>query len=80
MEEEETNMAAILKLLKELKKDMKSLKDQNQQCRSRQHSCCEAGEDHSGQNETFQANRIQRLYSYQGRDDLGLNLTKYFKV
>ena len=77
MEGDETNMSAVLQLLKQIKKDVESLKDQNKQhqcSRSRQHSCCDGagGEEHSGQQETFQRNHSQRLYSFQGRDDLGL--------
>ena len=84
MEDEETNMSAVLQLLKQIKKDVESLKDQNKQCsRSRKHSCCD-GAGGEEQQETFQRNHFHRLYSFQGRDDLGLcfgaklNLEKKF--
>ena len=71
MEDEETNLSAVLQLLKEIKKDVESLKEQNKhhQCsRSRKHSRCD-GAGGEEQQETSQRNHFQRLYSYQGRDD-----------
>ena len=81
MEDEETNIAPVLQYLKQinlqlsdLKKDIESLKrDHNRREKFGQHSCDGAtGEEQSGKDkgETIQRNHFQRLYSFQGRDDL----------
>ena len=73
--EGETNISTVLQLLKEIKADVESLKKDHQrrdQC-SRQQSSDGAGGEELSQ-ETVQRNHLHRLYSYQGRDDLGLHL------
>ena len=75
--EGETNISTVLQLLKEIKADVESLKRDHQrrdQCSRQQSSDGTGGDELSGHQETVQRNHLHRLYSYQGRDDLGLHL------
>ena len=79
MEDEGTNTTSVLQYLKqislqlsELKKDVEGLKkDQMRREKFGQHTCDgNVGEDKPSRRDTFQNRLSNRLYSFQGRDDL----------